>query len=310
VLPTSAADGHLVVGTTAGAPAGTGWLYDLLVKVGVSASAAHTVAEFVVRPGELLLVLLVALLVATLGAKAIRRYLGRLAGHAAGRSSSPRAASRAATVSALAANLWRFIVALVAIAIALGILGINLTPLLASATVIGATIGFGAQALVRDYLSGALLTLEDQFGIGDTIVVNDTTGVVEDLSLRVTRIRAYDGTVWYVPNGDIRRLGNGSRGWVKAIVDLVVALPPGTTVDAVRATVLQAATDVAQRPRFRTSCPDQPEVVGVIAAVATSLTIRVTVRTEPFQRDPLERAIREVAVERLGALGVWPAPGA
>ncbi|HUZ11026.1 MAG TPA: hypothetical protein VMU76_12750, partial [Acidimicrobiales bacterium] len=130
------------------APGGSGWLYDLLAKAGVSPSTAQSVVEFVVRPIEIVLVVVVAALLAHFGAKAIRRWFGRLAQRAAGRSSSPRAAARAETVSALAANLWRFVVALVVVAIVLGMLGVNLTPLLASATVIGATIGFGAQALV------------------------------------------------------------------------------------------------------------------------------------------------------------------
>src|SRR4029077_492010 len=108
------------------------------------------------------------------------------------------------------ANVWRFIVAIFAIAIILGMIGINLTPLLASATIVGATIGFGAQQLVRDYLSGFLLTVEDQFGIGDTISVDGTTGTVEDVSLRVTQVRAEDGSIVYLPNGDIRALRNSS----------------------------------------------------------------------------------------------------
>ena len=97
-------------------------------------------------------------------------------------------------------------------AIILGIIGINLTPLLASATIIGATLGFGAQLIVRDYFSGFLLTLEDQYGIGDSITIGAVSGVVEDLTLRVTRLRAIDGTVYFVANGDIRQLANTSRG--------------------------------------------------------------------------------------------------
>ena len=90
-------------------------------------------------------------------------------------------------------------------------LGINLTPLLASATIIGATLGFGAQQIIRDYLSGFLLTVEDQFSVGDSITVDGTGGVVEDVTMRVTRVRGLDGTIYFVPNGDIRLLANTSR---------------------------------------------------------------------------------------------------
>ena len=288
------------------AQGGNGWLDDLLQKAGVSPSTSQSLVEFVFRPIEIVLVVVVAILVAHFGAKAIRRWFGRLGQRAAGRSRSPRAAARAETVSALAANLWRFIVALVVIAIVLGMLGVNLTPLLASATVIGATIGFGAQALVRDYLSGALLTMEDQFGIGDSVTVNSVSGVVEDVSLRVTRVRSADGTVWYIPNGDIRRLGNLSRGWAKAVVELPITPVAGSSVGAVRDAVLSAAQEVATRPRFAPGCPDPPEITGVVAADASSYTLRVMLRTRPADRDALERAIREAVVDRMMTSGTWP----
>src|SRR4029077_12129827 len=112
-----------------------------------------------------------------------------VANQTAARSGSPRAGARVSTMSALAANVWRFFVFVITVVTILGMLGLNLTPLLASATIIGATIGFGAQQLVRDYLSGFLLTVEDQFSIGDTVSVDNVTGTVEDVTMRVTRVR-------------------------------------------------------------------------------------------------------------------------
>ena len=91
-------------------------------------------------------------------------------------------------------------------------LGINLTPLLASATIIGATLGFGAQQIVRDYFSGILMTMEDQFNVGDSVTVGGVTGVVEEVTMRLTRFRGVDGTIYVIPNGDIRLVGNLSRG--------------------------------------------------------------------------------------------------
>ena len=125
-------------------------------------------------------------------------------------------------------------------------LGINLTPLLASATVIGATIGFGAQALVRDYLSGFLLTVEDQFVIGDSIAVNGVSGTVEDVSLRVTRVRAVDGSLVYVPNGEIRQLTNASRGWAKAVVEVTVPIASTAALERATRVAMDAATRVAE----------------------------------------------------------------
>lgn len=283
--------------------AGGGWLDNLLVKAGVDRSTAHSAVQFVVRPLEIVLVLVVAAIVAHVGARVLRRALGHLSAQATGRR-SPRAGSRVATVAALVANVWRFFVAVVAIAIVLGMLGINLAPLLASATLIGATLGFGAQSLVRDYLSGVLLTVEDQFAIGDTVTVGGTTGVVEDLSLRVTRLRAADGSLWYVPNGEIRALANGSRGWARAIVD--VPVPAGTpdALERAKESAAEAARQVAEH--LGAGAREQPDVLGVVASDATTCTLRVTLRTSPSRRAAAERALREAIVGRLVDDGVWP----
>jgi small conductance mechanosensitive channel len=130
---------------------------------------------------------------------------------AAERAGSPRSTVRAATLGVLLGNVWRVFIWTVALLIVLETAGLNLTPLLASATVIGATLGFGAQIFVRDFLTGIFLMAEDQYGIGDTITIGERVGTVEDLTLRVTRLRAPDGTLWYVPNGEIRQLANNTR---------------------------------------------------------------------------------------------------
>lgn len=313
-LPPAAPERLLAAGTGGGssgggAGSGAGWLYTLLTKAGLDPSTAQTVVQFVVRPLEVLLVLVVAALVARYGARALRRMLTRATGRVAARGDHERGSARVSTVVALVANVWRLFVAVVAVAVVLGMLGINLTPLLASATVIGATIGFGAQSLVRDYLSGILLTMEDQFGIGDTITVADATGVVEDLSLRVTRLRAADGSVWYVPNGEIRQLTNTSRGWAKAVVDLAVASGDAATLDRVREAVAGAAREVAADPRFSATSTEPPEVVGMVAAAGGTCTVRVALRTVPTRRAALERALREAAVARLAADGLLDGGG-
>ena len=174
----------------------------------------------------------------------------------------------------------------------LGTIGLNLTPLLAGATVIGATLGFGAQSMVRDLLAGVLLTVEGQFDIGDTIAVGDTTGTVEDLTLRVTRLRSDDGTVWYVPNGEIRKLANSSRGWAQATVD--VPVPVTAAVDTVLDAIRAAAEAVANDPDTAPLCLEPPRVWGVVAMAADTFTCRVSVRT---------------ATNRARTRGPGPAPG-
>jgi moderate conductance mechanosensitive channel len=286
---------------------GGGWLYHLLVKLGVSPNAASTVTDLVIRPLSILVVVAVALLVAYIGARAIRRVLQRVADQTANRSGSQRAGARVMTMSGLLANLWRFFVFIVAGAIVLGLLGINLTPLLASATIIGATLAFGAQQIVRDYFSGVLMTMEDQYNVGDAITVGGVTGVVEEVTMRLTRFRSVDGTVYIVPNGDIRLIGNLSRGWARAIVDLTLPGATAADLDAVRRTIAEAAHRVTTRPEFQAHSTEPPTLVGLLAADASTITVRVTVLTIPSLRDALTRALREETVAALAQATLWPA---
>lgn len=300
----------VLAGATSPLAADQGWLYDLLRWVGVDPATAAHVQDVILKPLVVVLVLLVAVLVGWLGSRLIRRWIGAVARRAAGRAESARAVARATTITAMVANIWRVVIGITAVFVALGTVGINLTPLLAGATVVGATIGFGAQSMVRDLLAGFLLIVEDQFDIGDTLVVGATTGTVEDLSLRVTRLRGVDGTVWFVPNGEIRTLGNTSRGWAQALVD--TAVPATADVDAVLGAVTAAADAVAGDPRYGASCLAPPRTWGVVGADATTATVRVSIRTSTAERDRLTRALREEVARRLHALEVFlpPAPPA
>jgi small conductance mechanosensitive channel len=187
-------------------------------------------------------------------------------------------------------------------------LGLNLTPLLASATIIGATIGFGAQQLIRDYLSGFLLTVEDQFSVGDSVTVDGVTGTIEDVTMRVTRLRGIDGTLYFIPNGDIRLLANTSRGWSRATVDLVLAATAAADLDGVQRIVTEAAHRVAERPEFAGHTTPPPRLIGMIAADATTITMRVTLHTVPSQRDAITRALREESMAALARAGLLPQP--
>ncbi len=286
---------------------GGGWLYHLLVKVGVSPDTASTVTDLIIRPLSIVVVVVVALIVARLGAKVIRRFLERLADQTAARSGNQRAGARVTTMSGLVANVWRFFVFVVAGAIVLGLLGINLTPLLASATIIGATLGFGAQQIVRDYFSGVLMTMEDQYNVGDSVMVGSVTGVVEEVTMRVTRLRGVDGTIYIIPNGEIRLLGNLSRGWARAVVDLTLAGASAADLDSVRRIIEEAARAVAARPEFAAHSTEPPNVVGLLDADAATITLRVMLHTVPSQRDALTRALREEAITSLAKADLWPA---
>ena len=294
------------LGATNQVDQGGGWLYHLLIKAGVSPDTASTVTDLIIRPLSILFVVLVALVAARYGSKVIRRLLERVANQAAARSASPRAGARVVTMSALMANVWRFFVFVVAGAIVLGMLGINLTPLLASATIIGATLGFGAQQIVRDYFSGVLMTMEDQYNVGDSVTVGGVTGVVEDVTMRLTRFRGVDGTMYVIPNGDIRLVGNLSRGWARAVVDLTLPGATAADLDTVRTVIADAAHRVASDPRFASHCTEPPTVVGLLAADVSNITMRVMLLTVPSQRDALTRALREAAITALAQAELWP----
>ena len=216
-------------------------------------STAHSVHDFVIRPLEIVLVIVVAVLVAHFGARAIRRVLGKVAEQAADRSSGDRAGARAVTLVALVGNLWRFFVGVVAFFIILGMLGVDLTP--------------APRQRHRDRRDDRLRRPVPRPGLPFRLPADDggpvrhrrhghrrlghrvrpITGVVEDVSLRVTRVRAADGSIWYVPNGDIRELANASRGWAKAIVDVPVH---AAQLDRAKDVVAEAARAVAAGPRF------------------------------------------------------------
>lgn len=294
-------------GATAAVLAVDGWLFQLLRWAGVGEPTAAHVQQVLVKPLSLALVVVVALVVGWLGNRIIRHWIGTAVRRAASHAAAPRAERRALTLTAMTAHVWRVVVGVVALFVALGTVGLDLTPLLAGATIIGATIGFGAQSIVKDFLSGFLLTVEGQFDIGDTIVVGTTTGVVEDLTLRVTRLRGSDGEVWYVPNGDIRLLGNSVRGWGRATVDVPVSRHGD--VDQLLSVLEDAADTVWRDPRHSAACLEPPEVWGVVGLDADTMTGRVTVRTRFDQRDAVERAIRHEAVRRLQQAGSDEQPG-
>jgi small-conductance mechanosensitive channel len=171
--------------------------------------------------------------------------------------------------------------------------GVNLAPILASAGIIGVAVAFGAQNLVRDVLTGIFMLLEDQYGVGDVIDVGQATGKVEAVSLRTTRLRDVEGTVWHVRNGEISRVGNKSQGWARAVLD--IPLPTDSDVTAVRALVLQVAHELSA------DVPDkvieEPEVWGVQTLAAEGLTLRVSVKTVPLQQWSVERELRERLVK-------------
>ena len=189
----------------------------------------------------------------------------------------------------------------------LGDLGINLAPLLASAGVVGIAIGFGAQNLVRDYLSGIFMLVEDQYGVGDVITVGDATGTVETVTLRITRLRSVNGIVWHIRNGAIEKVGNESQGWARAVLDFPV--PYTADLVTIRALLADAADGMWNEPAWRTVMIEKPEVWGAQQVDMTpppTVTVRVVVKTAPLRQWEVEREMRARVKAALDAAGIRP----
>ncbi|MFC6930414.1 mechanosensitive ion channel family protein [Actinomadura yumaensis] len=163
-----------------------------------------------------------------------------------------RRAQRAKTLGSVLRSIASVVIMGTAAFSILGSLGLNLAPILASASVIGVAVGFGAQNIVKDLLAGLFMLLEDQYGVGDFIDVGTAKGTVEAVTLRVTRMRDVNGVVWYVPNGEIKKVGNESQNWGRAVLDIPVDISEDT--EKVKE-ILQATADtMAESPRGPTSC--------------------------------------------------------
>lgn len=286
---------------------GGGNIQELLTKLGVPEGVAHTIQVLSVGPIRMAIVVVVAFIVTRLVPRATSRLVRSLQLRAPALLTSPRATERAGTVGAVMGSIFRVVVWLIAFLTILGIAGINLGPFVATATVVGAAVGFGAQSLVKDFLSGLLILIEDQYGVGDTISAMDVTGTVEGLNLRTTRIRSVDGTVWYLANGEIRKVGNSSEGFNQAVVDIVV--PPGTDLGWAQELASEEATGLASDRAWEGRVLEPPSVLGIQGMAADGITIRVVAKTAIADQAAVARALRARISERLRREGVaWVAP--
>ncbi|MFP5318612.1 MAG: mechanosensitive ion channel family protein [Acidimicrobiia bacterium] len=280
------------------------YLYELARELGLSDFWAQT-AEVLLRPVQILLIAVVAMVTTRLGGRVVRRSVQRLVARSTARAGATAAATnRADTLAGVAASLVRVAVWTIAFLLILDTLGINPGPLLAGASIVGVAVGFGAQYLVRDFLSGFFVLAEDQFAVGDVITVADVTGAVEEVNLRITRLRATDGTVWFVPNGEIRKVGNSAKEWAVALVD--VTIPAGADVGAATAAITEEMAAVADDESLADAVLGPPEVLGIESMGTDGFTVRVSVKTRPGQRSRVARQIRARIGSRLRDDGLAP----
>lgn len=213
-----------------------------------------------------------------------------------------RRAARAASISSVLGNTATIAIWTIAFIMILGELGLNLGPLIAGAGIAGVALGFGAQSLVKDFISGLFMLMEDQYGIGDIVDLGEAIGTVEEVALRTTVLRGIDGTVWHVPNGQILRVGNKSQHWSTALVDIDVAYD--ADIDHVRKIVETTANALCSSDRWRSDVLEEPDVLGVEMLGADGITIRMMVKTAPGAQWALQRALREALKAAFDEAGI------
>jgi small conductance mechanosensitive channel len=273
----------------------------------------------VVKPVRILLIVVIALVVRWLTHRAISRAvrsttesdvpiilkplkerLGTGALETAGLVSERRR-QRAETVGSLLRSVASLVIGVLALMLILGEIGFQLGPFIAGAGIVGVALGFGAQNLVKDFLSGIFMILEDQYGVGDVVDLGEVTGTVEAVGLRVSRLRDVSGTVWYVRNGEVLRVGNRSQGYAQVIVDLPV--PHGADLTAVGAAMKAAADELAAEPAWADAVLAEPELLGVEQIGEERVVLRLTVKVRPPDQWQLARELRRRIADRLAADG-------
>ena len=270
--------------------------------------AADFVSAYLAGPVQLTLRIAFVLILAVLLRLGARRLISRLTSRAAAsherddaaaaeaagvghrRVFGERHSQRATALASVLSNAASVTIFGIAALIILGDMGLNLAPVLASAGVLGIAFGFGAQNLVRDFLAGVFILLEDQYGVGDVVDVG-VVGTVEAVTLRITRLRDINGVVWHIRNGTIKAAGNETQGWARAVVDFPV--PARLPVAEVRGTLERAAVALWEEPAWHAVILDRPQVWGVEQVAADSVLIRVVARTAPLSKVNVARELRE-----------------
>lgn len=298
---------------------GDSWVCERVFESTENASLAAAAEWLVAKPATLLAVFAVAWVVNRI----VRRIVGRwarglvsprLRQHAPSilqRTSdlNPRSESRAETITSVAKSVSSVAVWTLALFTGLSLIGLNIGPLLAGASVAGVALGFGAQTVVRDFLSGTFMVAEDQFGVGDVIEIsgvigtsNAVTGVVEKVTLRATRIRDVNGTVWHIPNGEIRRIGNKSQEWARALLDVQVT--SDSDIDRTQGLIQRVADDFAADDDWKGEVIGAPEVWGVEDLGPDGISIRMVLKVTPASQWRITRELRARLKTTLDAEGV------
>ena len=272
---------------------------------------------------RIVIILLVAFIISRILRRVIKRFIrgiahksieriGRLSEKAPLADTAPidlsRVQMRSETMVAILSSVVTFLVWGVAVVTILSTLGLELGPLIASAGIVGVALGFGAQNMVKDFLAGTFILLEDQYGIGDVVDLRDSmgtpgaNGTVEGISLRTTRIRDVEGVVWHVPNGEIRTAGNKSQQWARSLLDVSVAYD--TDVKEACALLKRTADELWRDEEYGPDIIDEPEVWGLERFGPSELVLRMVIKVQPARQWAVNRELRVRIKRALDGAGI------
>jgi small conductance mechanosensitive channel len=215
---------------------------------------------------------------------------------------SERRAQRAATIGSVLKSVTSIIILVIALMTILSELRIDLAPFIAGTSIVGVALGFGAQNIVKDFLAGMFMMLEDQYGVGDTIDFEKASGTVEAVGLRVTRLRDVNGTVWYVRNGEVVRVGNKSQGYAQVVLD--VPIDAWADVAAASQAILGEAEKMRGEETWSACFLGDPDLQGVESMTREETVIRMVARTRPGEQWRVARELRRRIRERLDRLDI------
>ena len=200
-----------------------------------------------------------------------------------------RVVARTNTIGSVLGNLITWSITIAVISSVLSELGIAVGAIIAGAGIIGAAVGFGAQSLVRDLISGLFILFEDQFGVGDSVDLGQASGVIEQVGLRVTQVRDVEGTLWYVRNGEIVRVGNKSQGWSRVVLDIAFDY----AVSVVKATEVVEKAAAAVAKTHAKELIGAPEVWGIQNLTGDQFVLRLVQQVAPKSSDDISRELRQ-----------------
>ena len=280
---------------------------------------AENARALIATPAKILLIVVVATLVRVLAHRAIRRLTERTAsgsvptilrarrGRAAADTDpagqvAARRTQRAEAMGSVLRSFSSIVVLGIAVVLVLGELGINLAPILASAGVVGVALGFGAQNLVKDFIAGIGIILEDQYGVGDVVDLGEASGTVEAVGLRITRLRDVNGVVWYARNGEIMRVGNKSQGFAQVVIDMPVA--HDTDLERCRTVMQEVADEMYDEIDWAAVLLAAPESLGVEQITSEGVFMRLQVRTTNADQWRVARELRMRLKERFVLEGI------